>query len=152
VRAEARRVAGLTQEQVAERLSSTAGLTSEDALRKELVVQEKDHVQTPGQDKCILASSKCVLAALEKEVGRLKQQLRAHVKTHEKLDHDATLLQSIPGVGEGTAWDVLAEMPQVQELASAQSTAAYAGLSPREQRSGSSARKATHLSSEAVPA
>ena len=37
-------------------------------------------------------------------------------------------------------------MPDVTEFDSAQSAAAYAGLAPREQRSGSSVRKATTLS------
>lgn len=112
----------------------------------DLVVQEKNRAQVPGQDKCILASSRRMLAALEKERTRLQTQLRSHIKAHEDLQRDVGLLVSIPGIGEVTAWDILAEMPAAREFDSAQSAAAYAGLSPREQRSGSSVRKATHLS------
>ena len=54
--------------------------------------------------------------------------------------------RGIGGIGEITAWDILAEMPDVAEFDSAQSAAAYAGLAPREQKSGSSVRKPTHLS------
>jgi transposase len=58
------------------------------------------------------------------------------------------LLQSIPGIGELTAWDILAELPDVEQFDSAQAVAAYAGLSPREHRSGSSIHKKTRLSKQ----
>jgi len=112
----------------------------------ELAAQEKNRLAAPNQGKVVLASSKRVVAALEKEMLRLKREVRAHVKAHEDLHRDSKLLQSVPGIGEITSWDILAEMPDVQEFESAQSVAAYAGLAPREQRSGSSVRKATALS------
>lgn len=112
----------------------------------DLAAQEKTRAQAPGQSKPVLSSSKRVVAALDKELLRLKREVRAHVKAHEELQRDSKLLQSVPGVGEITSWDILAEMPDIEEFESAQSVAAYAGLAPREQRSGSSVRKATTLS------
>lgn len=117
----------------------------------DLLTQEKNRAQVPGQDKCLLASSKRIINALEKEKVRLQSQLQAHIHAHEELERKANLLQSIPGIGQITAWEIMAweimaEMPDVEEFQSAQSAAAYAGLSPREQRSGTSVRKATHLS------
>lgn len=112
----------------------------------DLAAQEKNRSQAPGQSKAVMASSKRVVTALEKELLRLKREVRAHVKAHEALQRDAKLLQSIPGIGEITSWDILAEMPDVEEFESAQSVAAYAGLAPREQRSGSSVRKQTTIS------
>jgi transposase len=112
----------------------------------DLAAQEKNRAQAPGQSKTMMASSKRVVAALEKELLRLKREVRALVKAHEDLCRDSKLLQSVPGVGEITSWDILAEMPDVEEFDSAQSVAAYAGLAPREQRSGSSVRKVTTLS------
>ncbi len=109
-------------------------------------MQEQNRVQAPHQDKVIVQSSQRVIKALEKEMTRLKLQIRAHLKAHEDLHQDAQLLQSIPGIGEITAWDILAEMPDVSEFANAQSAAAYAGLAPREHKSGSSVRRPTHLS------
>lgn len=108
--------------------------------------QEKNRIQAPGQSKAVLSSSKRVVAALDEELLRLKREVRAHVKAHENLQRDSKLLQSVPGIGEITSWDILAEMPDVEEFESAQSVAAYAGLAPREQRSGSSVRKQTQLS------
>jgi transposase len=89
---------------------------------------------------------------LEKEIECLKKQLREHFNKHAGLHSDAQLLQSmlqsIPGIGELTAWDILAKLPDVKQFNSAQAVAAYAGLSPREHRSGSSVFKKTRLSKQ----
>jgi transposase len=62
------------------------------------------------------------------------------------LRADRGPLETIPGVGRQTATTVLAEMPAVRRLPSAQSAAAAAGLAPRKYRSGASVRKRTRLS------
>lgn len=67
----------------------------------DLVAQEKNRAQAPGQCKAVLASSKRVVTALEKELLRLKREVRAHVKAQEDLDRDAKLLQSVPA---GALW------------------------------------------------
>src|SRR3712207_7041479 len=61
------------------------------------------------------------------------------------LRADRDLLESIPGVGRQTATTVLAELPPVEQLPSAESAAAYCGLAPTEFRSGD--RKSTRLNS-----
>jgi transposase len=55
-------------------------------------------------------------------------------------------LESIPGVGRQTATTILAELPAVDRLPSAESAAAYYGLSPREFTSGTSVKRRTRLS------
>ena len=70
----------------------------------------------------------------------------AFFEAHPALKADRDLLTSIPGVGTQTAATVLAELPAIDRLPSAQSAAASAGLAPREFRSGSSVRKRTRLS------
>lgn len=62
------------------------------------------------------------------------------------LAADRDLLASIVGVGTQTASTVLAELPALDRVPSAQAAAAYAGLSPREFKSGSSVRGRTRLS------
>ena len=59
---------------------------------------------------------------------------------------DRELLARIPGVGTQTASPVPAELPSLDRVPSAQAAAAYAGLSPREFKSGSSVRGRTRLS------
>jgi transposase len=47
-------------------------------------------------------------------------------------------LTSIPGIGETTAGSILSEIPHIDRFQSAKAVAAFAGLSPRERRSGTS--------------
>lgn len=115
---------------------------------QDLLVQEKNRLQAPAQPKAVLSSLKITVRFLEKEVERLKKQIRQHFNNHDGLKHDAKLLQTIPGIGELTAWDILAELPDVGQFDSAQAVAAYAGLAPREHRSGSSVFKKTRLSKQ----
>jgi hypothetical protein len=63
----------------------------------ELAAQEKNRAQAPGPSKAVSASSKRVVASLEKELLRLRREVRAHVKAHEHLYRDSKLLQSVPG-------------------------------------------------------
>jgi transposase len=115
---------------------------------QDLLVQEKNRFQVPSQPKYVLTSIKGTIRFLEKELDRLKRQIREHLKRHNSLKRDAELLQTIPGVGEITAWDVMSELPDVNQFDSAQAVAAYAGLSPREHRSGTTIFKKTRLSKQ----
>lgn len=115
---------------------------------QDLLTQEKNRLQAPAQSKDVLTSLRSTVRFLEKEVERLKKQIREHFNHHDSLKQDAKLLQSIPGIGELTAWDILAELPDVSQFDSAQAVAAYAGLAPREHRSGSSVFKKTRLSKQ----
>lgn len=112
---------------------------------QELLVQEKNRLQAPGQPSAVMASLQATITFLETELKRLQEQIREHLDKHDDLQRDAELLQSIPGVGERTAWDILAELPDLAQFASAQAVAAYAGLAPREHRSGKSVQRKTRL-------
>ena len=56
------------------------------------------------------------------------------------------MLRTIPGIGPVAAHALLAELPDPSRFATAQQAAAYAGLAPREYRSGTSVKKRTRLS------
>ena len=114
----------------------------------ELATQEQNRLAAPAQPEEVLDSLRRTLAFLHEEQKSVQRLIGAHIKQHEQLSCDAKLLQSIPGIGEKTAWDVLAELPDITLFDSAQSVAAYAGLAPREHRSGSSVRKQTRLSKQ----
>jgi transposase len=115
---------------------------------QESLAQDKNRFQVPSQSRVVLTSVKRAIRFLEKEIDSLKKQIREHFNRHDNLKRDAVLLQSIPGVGEITAWDVLSELPDVHQFDSAQAVAAYAGLAPREHRSGTTIFKKTRLSKQ----
>ncbi len=108
--------------------------------------QEKNRASVPGLLPAVRQSLERSFAYLEGEVKELQRQIDEHINNVPSLKTDRELLTSIPGVGEGTAQLLLAELPDVKQFSSAQRVAAWAGLCPRECRSGSSVRKRTRPS------
>lgn len=102
--------------------------------------QEYNRMQDPGTVAPVRASLKKSIAFLEKEMARVQEQIDKHISGHPGLKQDRELLLSIPGVGPALAMTILAELPDVTQFDSAQSAAAYAGLNPKENKSGKADR------------
>jgi transposase len=117
------------------------------ALKTHLT-QERNRLGDPGVagQVEVVASLKKSIAFLKSEIAELQKQIKLHIKKHPDLKKDHELLTSIPGIGDVTAAWILAELPDIKCIASAQSAAAFGGLAPREYRSGTSVRRETHLS------
>ena len=116
-----------------------------DDLRR-LAAGEKTRLAAPGLTPAVRKSLTRAVAFLEREAGRLQAQADASVAADEGLRAGRELLRTIPGVGPVAANAILAELPDPSRFATAQQAAAYAGLAPREFRSGTSVRKRTRLS------
>jgi transposase len=86
------------------------------------------------------------LTHLSEQIKRTEELIRTHIKSHPRLKRQSELLDSIPGIAETTAALLLAEITDIKQYRSARQVAAYAGLVPRERRSGSSVRGRTRLS------
>jgi transposase len=86
------------------------------------------------------------VAYLDHQIEQTQALIRTHINNHPKLKEQSELLDSIPGIGETTAATLLAEITDITQYESARQVAAYAGLVPRERRSGSSVRGRTRLS------
>jgi transposase len=111
-----------------------------------LAAREKGRLAAPGLSRAVRKSITRTLTFLAKEADRLQQQAEELIAASAALRADQALLRSIPGVGAVTAQALLAELPEPGRFASAPQAAAYAGLAPRQYRSGSSVRKRTRLS------
>jgi transposase len=116
-----------------------------DALLEQLV-QTKNRLAQPLLARPVQRSLQKVARFLEAEIARVEQQIKSHIDNTPSLREDNARLQSIPGIGEIAAQQILAELPDVNQFASAQSAAAYAGLAPQEYQSGTSVKKRTRLS------
>lgn len=112
----------------------------------EMAAREKGRLSSPALTESARASITRTVKVLEKEADRLRAEADAVVAGAEPLAADRALLESIPGVGRQTATTILAELPAVERLPSAESAAAYCGLSPREFQSGTSVKRRTRLS------
>ena len=107
--------------------------------------QYATRAQTPGLPRKVVKSSEKLIAQLDAQIEELEREIRDHINRHPGLKNKQDLLTSIPGIGETTAAAILSEMPTIEEFASVQAVAAYAGLSPRLRQSGSSVRGKPHL-------
>lgn len=86
------------------------------------------------------------LAFLDEQIKQIKRLIQEHIKRHPGLREQQQLLASIPGIGELTAAKLLAEIGDLSNYESARQVAAYAGLTPRREVSGSSVRGRARLS------
>jgi transposase len=86
------------------------------------------------------------LGLLDKDIVRVEAEMRAIVQRIDGFRQDVELLQTIHGVGFLTAVIVRAELGDLRRFERARQLAAFAGLSPRESRSGTSVHRRTRMS------
>lgn len=111
-----------------------------------LAATEKARLESPLLTPAARKSVARVVKLLGQEADAMQAAADAVIAGTPALAADAALLVSISGVGAQTASTVLAELPALDRVPSAQAAAAYCGLSPREFKSGSSVRGRTRLS------
>jgi transposase len=112
---------------------------------QEMLQQERNRLEAPGISGWVRASLERMVAVLEQELVRLREQIREHIDQHPSLKQRRDLLCSIPGIGETTAARLLSEMSSLG-FARARQVAAYAGLVPAPRQSGTSVRGRGRLS------
>lgn len=112
--------------------------------------QEKNRAKEPGMIKPVVRSIQKTIRFLEKEIASLKEQIRCHIDSDDDgpdgLRNSRELLLSVGGIGETLATCILAQMPDKSSFNSSSSVGAYAGLSPKEHKSGTSVDRRTHIS------
>jgi transposase len=99
--------------------------------------QQSVYAQSPDA-AIVTASIQEVIATLDEQIAQVERKIRQHFDDHPDLKRRRDLLTSIPGIGETTAGAILSEVPHLDRFESAKAIAAFAGLSPRERRSGTS--------------
>jgi transposase len=112
----------------------------------EMRVAEENRLEAGSVVAAVRSSVEGHVAYLCAEIERTEGLIRNQIDNHPTLKAQSRLLDSIPGIGAATAALLLAEIVDVTQYRSARQVAAYAGLVPRERRSGSSVRGRTRLS------
>jgi len=113
--------------------------------------QEVNRRQADIPSETILKTLNEHIAFLDQQIADLRQLIHDHIQRHPYLRQQQDLLTSIPGIGDLTAFKLLAEIVDIHAFDSARQLAAFAGLTPRERRSGSSVRGRTRLSKRGSP-
>lgn len=94
----------------------------------------------------VAAHAKTHLDWLDKQIKQLEKDIDDHIDRHPDLQRDAELIESIPGLGRGTAAKVLGRVGDLRRFGSAKELAAFIGVTPRQRQSGSSVRGRTTIS------
>ena len=102
----------------------------------EMRVAEENRLSSGIAIAAVKHSLEAHIVYLVEEIKRSEQMIREHINNHPDLKEQSDLLNSIPGIGNTTAALLLAEITHIKEYKSARQVAAYAGLVPRERRSG----------------
>ena len=91
-----------------------------------------------------------MLAALREERDRLRAAIDDHFGNHPHLKQDRALLETIPGIGRVLSSYLVVAL-RSRAFASARQAAAFFGLVPIAEQSGTSVRKRAHLSKAGSP-
>lgn len=117
---------------------------------KEMIQTEKNRLHTLEviglSTSNIQKAVKKHIKFLEDQINDLTNRLRNIVKEHPETDENIKLLCSIPGVGEMTAYSLMAEIGDIKRFNSVKQLVAYAGIAPAERQSGTSVRGKTMIS------
>jgi transposase len=104
------------------------------------------------QDEAVRTFWRENLRFIDDRITAMRQDLDVLCKSSPELARRCELLASIPGIGQRTALQMLAEIPDVNAFTSAKQLAAYAGLTPANRTSGISVRGRSMLSKRGNPA
>ena len=113
--------------------------------------QESNRLHSGTRNQEVLNSIRKFLAFLSNEISEVKQAMQNLVNADPELKHQQDLLVSIPGIGRLTAHRLIAEIGDISRFEDAPQLAAYAGLNPKNFRSGSSVNRKPRISKEGNP-
>lgn len=108
--------------------------------------QERNRLAADPGSATVSASIQHLIDTIEAEMATLKARIHDHFDQHPGLRQQRDLLTSIPGIAETTAAILLAEFGPMARFSDASACAAFAGLVPRERRSGTSVHGKPRLS------
>ncbi len=110
--------------------------------------QEQNRLQAGETSATVRAQLEQHILFLQQQMAHLQQQIEDHFDQHPDLKQQRDLLTSIPGIGDLTAGRLLAEVHDIRAFDSARQLAAYVGVTPRQHQSGTSVRRASHISKQ----
>lgn len=104
--------------------------------------QENNRLEV-STDKVIIGSIKSTIRHIDKQMVNIKKAIKGIVNDDDDLKQQVELLVSINGIGEKTAWSILAYLGDISLFDNAKQVTSYAGLNPRIEQSGTSVNKSS---------
>lgn len=97
-------------------------------------------LQTPNLLPEVGRSIKTLIDSLTDEIKAVEVEINELIDNDPDLRDRRRLLKSIQGIKDTTAAVIMAELPHIDDFEDSKAIAAFAGLSPRTRRSGTSVR------------
>jgi len=108
--------------------------------------QEENRKNTPETAQTVVQSIEAIIEVLNAQTTEIERQIAELIEKNARLRREHDLLTGIKGIAHDTAVTVMAEVGNVARFHDARQLAAYAGLTPKNNQSGTSVNKKTHLS------
>jgi len=104
--------------------------------------QESNRLQV-SQDKLTSKSIKSMLKHSKTQIIAIEKAIKLIIKNEPELNKQVTLLLTIQGIGDKTAWAILAYLGDIALFDNAKQVASFAGLNPKIQQSGTSLNRSS---------
>ncbi len=112
------------------------------ARRREALIamrtQEINRLNGPEADCHVRDSLSAHVQFLDRQIAEIEKQIDETIDQDPDLRNQRDLIETIPGLGRRSATSITAEFPKLAEYRDAKAVAAYAGLCPAIEQSGTS--------------
>jgi transposase len=115
-------------------------------LRLQQPVNEFAAMGLTIQAKAMRIALSPALTGILKSIKKVEQTIKALIRNEHDLKKLYTLMVSVPGIGDITAWHLIAYSNGMKNFNNAKQLACYCGVAPFEHSSGSSIRGKTRVS------
>jgi transposase len=105
---------------------------------KQLRQAEQNRLEARPTSPVVLRDLQQVIAFLDQQIRQLEQDIDDHIQQHPRLRQQRALLTSIPGLGNLTSSQIMAELGDLTRFDNVRQLVALAGLNPQQRQSGSS--------------
>jgi transposase len=111
-------------------------------------IQENNRLKSGEKDAWVIKDLETHIEYLKACIKTTEEEIQNHIDQTPGLKKNQDLLITIPGIGEKSSAQLLAEIGEVSSFEGAPQLAAYAGLNPKGFSSGSSVHKKTRISKQ----
>jgi len=108
--------------------------------------QHRNRLEAGIASSLVIAQLQAQITLIQQQMDEVLRQINDHLDQHPDLKRQRDLLTSIPGLGNLTAAQLLAECRDIRRFQDVRQLVAFAGLNPKHRQSGSSVRGYPHIS------
>lgn len=117
-------------------------------LRAQLKTKNKEteRLSNKGITRKIIHKNNLIIRRLEKQIAEIETDIRKIIKEDKSLEKMDKQIQSVPGSGEISSWNMIVKTNEFKTISCPRKMACYAGVAPFENRSGTSVFGKTRVS------